>query len=135
MAGIVGRTGAGKTSIIQAIFRIIEPGLGSQYRIDKYDALEMGLHSLRQHVSVIPQTPFLFKGSVKQNLDPFSTASDDQIQRNGITLSGAQRISKGDPSKSPFMQNLVFIFNDPISAVGSKYTREILEKFKRKRRV
>ena len=95
----------------------------------------MGLHSLRQHVSVIPQTPFLFKGSVKQNLDPFSTASDDQIQRNGITLSGAQRISKGDPSKSPFMQNLVFIFNDPISAVGSKYTREILEKFKRKRRV
>ena len=39
----------------------------------------MGLHSLRQHISVIPQTPFLFKGSVKQNIDPFSTASDDHI--------------------------------------------------------
>lgn len=77
--GIVGRTGAGKSSIIQAIFRIIEPELGSQYVIGTHDALEMGLHSLRQHVSVIPQTPFLFKGSVKQNVDPFSTASDEQI--------------------------------------------------------
>ena len=77
--GIVGRTGAGKSSVIQAIFRIIEPELGSQYRVGPHDALEMGLHSLRQHVSVIPQTPFLFKGSVKQNVDPFSTASDAQI--------------------------------------------------------
>ena len=39
----------------------------------------MGLHSLRQHISVIPQVPFLFKGSVKQNIDPFGTSSDDKL--------------------------------------------------------
>ena len=39
----------------------------------------MGLHSLRQHISVIPQVPFLFKGTVRQNIDPFNTASDENI--------------------------------------------------------
>jgi ATP-binding cassette, subfamily C (CFTR/MRP), member 4 len=39
----------------------------------------MGLHSLRQHISVIPQVPFLFKGTVRQNIDPFSTASDERL--------------------------------------------------------
>ena len=73
--GIVGRTGAGKSSLIQAIFRIIEPELGSMYKLDSYDVLQMGLHSLRQHISVIPQTPFLFKGTVRENVDPFESAS------------------------------------------------------------
>ena len=59
--GIVGRTGAGKSSIIQAIFRICEPEVGSVYEMGGCDALQMGLHSLRQNISVIPQTPFLFK--------------------------------------------------------------------------
>ena len=77
--GIVGRTGAGKSSIIQAVFRIFEPHLDSVYRIGGHDARRMGLHSLRQHISVIPQVPFLFKGTVRENIDPFSTASDDQI--------------------------------------------------------
>ena len=72
----MGRTGAGKSSIIQALFRIIEPDAGSQYLIGGNDALKMGLHSLRQHLSVIPQTPFLFKGSVRQNVDPFASASE-----------------------------------------------------------
>ena len=69
--GIVGRTGAGKSSIIQALFRIVEPELGSSYEIDGANALNLGLHTLRQRISVIPQTPFLFKGSIKINLDPF----------------------------------------------------------------
>lgn len=72
--GIVGRTGAGKSSIIQALFRLIEPEQGSKLQIGGYDALKMGLHSLRQHLSVIPQTPFLFKGTVRQNIDPFTTS-------------------------------------------------------------
>lgn len=77
--GIVGRTGAGKSSIIQALFRIFEPEVGSSYQIGSADALGMGLHSLRQHISVIPQVPFLFKGTVKQNVDPFDTASQEQV--------------------------------------------------------
>ena len=75
--GIVGRTGAGKSSIIQAIFRICEPEVGSSYFIGGYDALKMGLHSLRQNISVIPQTPFLFKGTIKKNLDPFESKTDE----------------------------------------------------------
>ena len=74
--GIVGRTGAGKSSIIQCLFRIVEPAAGSHYMIDGFNAQKMGLHSLRQHISVIPQVPFLFKGTVRQNIDPFDTAPD-----------------------------------------------------------
>ena len=72
----MGRTGAGKSSIIQALFRICEPEIGSVYEIGGFDALQMGLHSLRQSISVIPQTPFLFKGTIKTNLDPFETKTD-----------------------------------------------------------
>jgi ABC-type multidrug transport system fused ATPase/permease subunit len=77
--GIVGRTGAGKSSIIQALFRIFEPENGAKYAIGQCNALEMGLHSLRQHLSVIPQTPFIFKGTVRQNIDPFGTATDAML--------------------------------------------------------
>ena len=79
--GIVGRTGAGKSSIIQALFRICEPELGSVYEIGGSNALQLGLHSLRHHISVIPQTPFLFKGDIKANLDPFSTQSEKDLWR------------------------------------------------------
>jgi ATP-binding cassette subfamily C (CFTR/MRP) protein 4 len=41
----------------------------------------MGLHSLRQHISVIPQTPFLFKGTIKQNIDPFNTSTEEDLWR------------------------------------------------------
>ena len=77
--GIVGRTGAGKSSIIQALFRIIEPEVGSVYQIDDCNALELGLHTLRHRLSVIPQTPFLFKGSIKTNLDPFGKNGDEKL--------------------------------------------------------
>ena len=77
--GIVGRTGAGKSSIIQAVFRICEPEVGSVYEIGGCDALQMGLHSLRQNISVIPQTPFLFKGTIKANLDPLEVKADQEL--------------------------------------------------------
>jgi ATP-binding cassette subfamily C (CFTR/MRP) protein 4 len=63
--GIVGRTGAGKSSIIQAVFRMVPGDEGSLMYIGGCDALSMGLHSLRKNISIIPQTPFLFKGSIK----------------------------------------------------------------------
>lgn len=79
--GIVGRTGAGKSSIIHAIFRLAEPEPGSRYYISEFDALRLGLHSIRKHISVIPQTPFLFKGSIRENLDPFSHKTDEEVWR------------------------------------------------------
>ena len=77
--GIVGRTGVGKSSVIQALFRIFEPETGSVYEIGGHDALNMGLHSLRQHISVIPQVPFLFRDTIYQNIDPFRTASEQRV--------------------------------------------------------
>lgn len=77
--GIVGRTGAGKSSIIQALFRTFVADPGSQLFVGGADALQMGLHSLRKNLSIIPQTPFLFKGTIQQNIDPFNEYSEARI--------------------------------------------------------
>lgn len=77
--GIVGRTGAGKSSIIQALFRMVVAEPGSVLYVGDCDAQQMGLHSLRKNLSIIPQTPFLFKGSIRENIDPFSEYSDQRL--------------------------------------------------------
>ena len=76
--GIVGRTGAGKTSVMQALFRLVEIKEG-KILIDGQDVRHVGLHSLRRKISVIPQTPFIFSASVKYNLDPFNRHSDEDL--------------------------------------------------------
>ena len=68
--GVVGRTGAGKSSIIQSLLRLYEPEAGSVYQIFGQDALSMDLPVLRKVISIIPQTPFIFKNTVLMNLDP-----------------------------------------------------------------
>lgn len=62
--GIIGRTGAGKSSIVQALFRLIEPDCGTII-IDGQNYLYAGLHDLRDQMSVIPQFPFIFQGSLR----------------------------------------------------------------------
>lgn len=78
--GIVGRTGAGKSSILQALFRLVEIDKG-QICIDGVDIKTLGLHTLRKAIAFIPQTPFLLQGSIRENIDPFIEASDENIWR------------------------------------------------------
>ncbi|XP_068140076.1 probable multidrug resistance-associated protein lethal(2)03659 [Drosophila tropicalis] len=72
--GIVGRTGAGKSSLINALFRL-SYNEGAIY-IDKRNTEEMGLHDLRSKISIIPQEPVLFSGTMRYNLDPFEQYDD-----------------------------------------------------------
>ncbi|CAG2164137.1 unnamed protein product [Oppiella nova] len=75
--GIVGRTGAGKSSLISALFRMTEPT--GMVEVDGVDTKSIGLNELRRRISIIPQEPVVFTGPIRRNLDPFAEFTDSQI--------------------------------------------------------
>ncbi|XP_056406097.1 ATP-binding cassette sub-family C member 3 isoform X2 [Hyla sarda] len=95
--GIVGRTGAGKSSMTLCLFRILEAAEGI-IKIDGVNISEIGLHNLRSMLTIIPQDPVLFSGTLRMNLDPFNKYSEDDIWK-AVELSNLKKFVSSQPEK------------------------------------
>uniref|UniRef100_A0A671NK66 Multidrug resistance-associated protein 1 n=1 Tax=Sinocyclocheilus anshuiensis TaxID=1608454 RepID=A0A671NK66_9TELE len=95
--GIVGRTGAGKSSLTLGFFRIIEAAQG-EICVDAVNIAELGLHELRSRITIIPQDPVLFSGSLRMNLDPFDGYTDEEVWR-ALELAHLKNFVSGLPDK------------------------------------
>jgi ATP-binding cassette subfamily C (CFTR/MRP) protein 4 len=152
--GVVGRTGSGKSSLVQALFRILEAEQGSIF-IGTVDTSQLGLHKLRTHMSVIPQTPILFSGcSIRENLDPFGKYEETEIRAalksvhmlatvdnlpmglDAAVAEGGSNLSMGQRqllclSRAILLRNRILILDEPTANVDMNTDRLLQETLKR----
>ncbi|XP_053766774.1 ATP-binding cassette sub-family C member 3 isoform X2 [Desmodus rotundus] len=98
--GIVGRTGAGKSSMTLCLFRVLEASEG-EIRIDGLNIADIGLHDLRSQLTIIPQEPILFSGTLRRNLDPFGNYSEEDLW-HALTLSHLHTFVSSQPAGLDF---------------------------------
>ncbi|KAM5355421.1 hypothetical protein ACJ41O_002067 [Fusarium nematophilum] len=129
--GVVGRTGAGKSSLTLALFRFLEARSGS-VTIDGLDISKIDLHSLRSRLAIIPQDPVLFSGTIRSNLDPFDDNTDAQLRDSlaRVHLVDSQPVTPTNEPASAATSTLVpkntNVFRDlssPISESGGNLSQ------------
>ena len=76
--GVVGRTGAGKSSLVAALFRLVEP-CGGHIELDGVNCSNIGLTDLRRNIGIVTQDPVMFEGTLRSNIDPFDQFSDEEV--------------------------------------------------------
>ncbi|GAQ08636.1 ABC transporter C family member 1 [Aspergillus lentulus] len=123
--GIIGRTGAGKSSIVLALFRLVKLAEGS-ITIDGVDISQIGLHELRARVSIIPQDPTFVRGTVRSNLDPFNEHTDAELwnallQSHLVDANNATNNKSHESEKDGSSMSKITL-DGPVDEEGSNYS-------------